>query len=160
MTKEQFYLAGGFYLQAHGITSFVAAEVAPVGRLANGRGPALLAPPAHLMRNALLLTERVLLWVRNLGGASPVHVSSWYRDPAYNRAVGGASASIHLTCGASDIRKDGMTPRELALRLHREHPDRQRLGIGLYPTFTHVDVRGLMGLTAPARWGTVGNWWL
>lgn len=159
MTRDEFLLAGGFFLEAHGVQNFRAYEVANVGRLANGRGPALLAPPPELMPNALRLIEDVLEWVRWYRGPAPVHVSSWYRDPAYNAAVGGASQSLHMTCGAADINKTGWSPLKLARTIHHDHPHSDKLGIGCYRTFVHVDVRGWLGRRAPARWGPVGNWW-
>ena len=33
----------------------------------------------------------------------PLHVSSWYRESAYNKSVGGASNSCHLDARATDI---------------------------------------------------------
>jgi hypothetical protein len=36
--------------------------------------------------------------------------------------------------------------------LLEDHPDAQRLGIGCYENFTHLDVRGHIGRRAPARW--------
>lgn len=159
MTREEFYAAGQFVLDVHGVTAFRAYEVAPVGRLANGRGPALLAPPPDVMRNALTLIDEVLLWVRSEGVEAAVHVSSWYRDPAYNTAIGGAGESIHMTGGAADINKKGLAPLALARLIHGRHPAAHRLGIGLYHSFVHVDVRGFIGRQAPARWGPVGRWW-
>jgi hypothetical protein len=159
MTRDEFHMAGQYFLDAHGVRNFKAYEVAPVGRLANGKGPALGAPPPDVMRNALILVEEVLEWVREVDGVAPIHVSSWYRDPAYNAAVGGVSASIHLTGGASDIGKAGLAPKALARLIHFRHPASQRLGIGCYATFVHVDVRGFLGRPAPARWGPVGAWW-
>lgn len=44
----------------------------------------------------------------------PIYVSSGYRSPAVNRAVGGAENSAHVSGLAADIRASGMTPRELA----------------------------------------------
>jgi len=159
VTRDAFLMAGQYLLEAHGIEHFRAHEVAPVGRRANGNGPALLAPPAELMMNAVRLTQEVLEWVRWYRGAAPVHISSWFRDEAYNRAVGGADRSMHLLAAAADIRKGDVTPLELARTIHRDHPHSDRLGIGCYRTFVHVDIRGFLKLPAPARWGPVGNWW-
>ncbi len=90
-------------------------------------------------------------------------VNSWFRSTAYNRAVGGGVRSIHLTGAAADIRKFGWSPRRLALALHNDYPLTDELGIGLYTNFVHVDVRGLIGRRAPARWsgkGVESGWWL
>jgi hypothetical protein len=34
------------------------------------------------------------------------------------------------------------------------HPDAKLFGIGRYKSFTHLDVRGLVGRSSPARWGS------
>lgn len=51
--------------------------------------------------------------VRALVG-KPVHVSSGYRSPAVNKAVGGSSKSAHMRGMAADITVPGMTSRDLA----------------------------------------------
>lgn len=159
MTRDEFYLAGGYFLEAHGVQHFRAHEIAPVDRRANGTGPVLQAPPPELMPNALRLIQEVLEWVRWYHGPAPVHVSSWYRDEAYNAAIGGVPHSMHLLAAAADINKDGLPPLALARIIHRDHPHADKLGIGCYKTFVHVDVRGFLKLPAPARWGPVGEWW-
>lgn len=161
MTRAEWLVCGQYLLDAHGVENFRAYEVADVGRR---RGNVTLdAPPASLVLNAVILWEEVLDWVRNdLGDPAAVHVNSWYRDPDYNAAVGGASRSVHMTCAAADINKSGMTPGELARAIHDQHPDSDQLGIGLYNTFVHVDVRGFIDRSAPARWprgGPLAFWW-
>lgn len=46
--------------------------------------------------------------------AGPITVSSGYRSPALNRAVGGAPASAHVLGLAADITAPGMAPKRLA----------------------------------------------
>lgn len=161
MTRAEWLVTGQYVLDAHGVEDFRAYEVADVGRT---RGNARLeAPPPHLILNAVTLYDEVLRWIRNeLGSPAAVHVSSWYRSPGYNRAIGGASRSLHMTCAAADINKQGWSPRDLARAIHKDHPRSQALGLGLYRGFVHVDVRGLIGRQAPARWQGVGvepRWW-
>jgi hypothetical protein len=149
------------YLDAAGIRHFRACEVADVGRaraLGDGRVARLKAPPAELWANALP-TLRVLEWLRAAAGGRPVHVTSGYRDPAYNWAVGGSSRSLHVACNAFDVNVDDEPSLALARRL-LAHPEARRLGIGVYRAFLHVDTRGTLGRPAPARWGTPGEWWL
>ena len=62
---------------------------------------------------------------------------------------------MHLTLGASDIVKVGRSPSEVADMLEG-HPDAKLLGIGRYKSFTHVDIRGMIGRPSPARWGSNG----
>lgn len=133
-----------------GITRFSASEIAPVGRLAHGdTGPALQAPGMEELDNAIALA-RLLERIRARLG-KPMSVNSWYRDPAYNRAVGGAARSIHLTGGAADVQVAGVSPRDVAQAVY-EDEDAARTGVGVYRSFTHIDIRGRLGRRAPARW--------
>jgi uncharacterized protein YcbK (DUF882 family) len=68
----------------------------------------------------------------------PVKVTSGYRTVTYNKKCGGIPASHHLTGKAADIKVSRMSSAELA----RAADKLGFLGIGIYPTFTHVDVGG------------------
>lgn len=70
-----------------------------------------------------------------------IKITSAYRCPTHNAAVGGEKNSIHMKGQATDIQVDGMNPNEVADAC--EHFD----GLGRYDTFTHVDSRG-----SKARW--------
>jgi hypothetical protein len=150
------------WLDEKDIPHFTARELCPVGKKANGDGPELLLAPAKLWMNALP-TLRVLEWLRAELDA-PISVLSGYRDPVYNRAVGGAKSSYHVKFNAFDIRVKGHEPLEVARQL-LEHPGgAHRLGIGYYPNgrFVHVDTRGVLAPQAPvARWDyeTHTRWW-
>ena len=60
---------------------------------------------------------------------------------------------MHLTLGAADIVKVGRSPSEVA-GLLESSPYNNLLGVGRYKTFTHLDVRGMIGRQSPARWGS------
>jgi hypothetical protein len=137
------------FLTENGIVHFTATEINPVGKLANGKGPALEAAPMPLWGNAIK-TLKVAEWLRAQWGES-IEVLSGYRDPEYNEAVGGEDKSLHMLFNALDIRMKTRTPKEIALRLEK-HPDSKKMGLGIYKGFVHMDTRGLLGLTAPARW--------
>ncbi len=159
MTRVEWQDRAGFFLDAHGVEHFTALEICAVGRVRGGA--TLFAPPPDFLLTALKLIK-VLEWVRWYQSASPVHVNSWYRSRAYNDVVSRVDRSMHLTCGAADITKDGSTPAHIALMLHNDHPLSAELGIGLYEGFTHIDVRGQLGRRAPARWsgdGVEDGWW-
>ena len=68
----------------------------------------------------------------------PITVTSGYRTVIYNKRCGGISTSHHLTGKASDLIVAGKTPLEVA----RWADEVGFKGIGVYPTFTHVDVVG------------------
>lgn len=75
----------------------------------------------------------------------PIKIVSGYRDPRYNRKVGGAPKSQHLRGTAADIVVAGYSVKEVGRRADQVGFN----GIGLYRSqnFVHVDVRGWK-----ARW--------
>ena len=75
----------------------------------------------------------------------PVNINSAYRTPAKNKAVGGAAYSQHLYGLAADISIAGVSPKSVADFAETLLP--KSGGIGIYQSFTHVDVR-----TAKSRW--------
>ncbi|AKU42643.1 peptidase [Vibrio phage H188] len=75
----------------------------------------------------------------------PVVITSSYRCPKHNKAVGGASKSKHLEGIAADIQVKDIEPMEVYHLLDSIFPN--HYGIGSYKTFTHIDVR-----PTKARW--------
>jgi len=70
----------------------------------------------------------------------PVYITSGNRCQEYNRLVGGADASRHLTGEAADIKVSRVHPDKVANYIELEHCPG---GLGRYITFTHVDVRNV-----------------
>lgn len=70
-----------------------------------------------------------------------VTINSGYRTAAWNASHGGAAKSQHLLGTAADITISGVTPLEVAQYAEFMQPDAG--GIGLYQSFTHVDVRAV-----------------
>lgn len=68
-----------------------------------------------------------------------VTITSAYRTPKRNSAVGGTAYSQHLYGTAADIKVSGVSPRDVAAYAERLMPNKG--GIGVYSTFTHIDVR-------------------
>lgn len=86
----------------------------------------------------------VLQKVRTYFGKS-VTITSAYRTPTKNKAVGGTTYSQHLYGMAADIKVMGVSPKKVAQYVEKLLPNSG--GIGIYSTFTHVDVR-----KTKARW--------
>ena len=74
-----------------------------------------------------------------------VTINSGYRTSTYNKKVGGVSNSQHVKGTAADIVVKGIDPLTVGQYVEYIMPDHG--GIGVYQTFTHVDVR-----TSRSRW--------
>ncbi len=68
-----------------------------------------------------------------------VTITSAYRTPTKNKACGGTTYSQHLYGKAADIKIKGVTPKKVAAYAETLLP--KSGGIGIYSTFTHIDVR-------------------
>lgn len=66
----------------------------------------------------------------------PLIINSAYRSPEYNKSVGGAPGSKHLTGQAFDIR---ITPQVSREEIHKFGKLAGFKGFGDYNTFVHVD---------------------
>ena len=86
----------------------------------------------------------VLQKIRTYFGKS-VTITSAYRTPTRNKAVGGETYSQHQYGRAADIKVKGIAPKKVAAYAEKLLPNKG--GIGTYSTFTHVDVR-----STKARW--------
>jgi len=82
----------------------------------------------------------ILQKVRNHFGKA-VTITSAYRTPGKNKAVGGTTYSQHLYGTAADIKVKGVTPKKVAAYVEKLMP--KSGGIGIYKTFVHVDVRAV-----------------
>lgn len=80
----------------------------------------------------------------------PITINSAYRNKAYNKKIGGATYSQHVYGTAADIVVQGVKPEEVAK--YAEYLMPKTGGIGLYSTFTHVDVR-----SNRSRWKNYGR---
>lgn len=80
-----------------------------------------------------------------------LQVTSGYRSPEYNASVGGAKSSQHMQGNATDIIQSGLTTQQRKDFLQAAI-DAGFTGIGIYNTFTHVDIRG-----SKVAWGSNGS---
>lgn len=103
--------------------------------------------PLEVFNNVIEVAEN--LEVLRAHFNTPVNINSAYRSPVYNRSVGGAVNSQHLSGKAADVVMDGITPSEVAdaIEFLIDVGLMKEGGVGRYDTFTHYDIRG-----TKARW--------
>ena len=103
--------------------------------------------PNDVLPNIIELAKNLQV-LRDAIGKS-ITINSGYRSPKYNAKIGGVKDSQHVKGKASDLRVAGMTPKEVALVIEGliESKKMKQGGIGIYPNFTHYDIRG-----TKARW--------
>ena len=75
---------------------------------------------------------------------SPIVINSAYRHESYNRRVGGAKNSYHLTCNASDIVVKDYSPSIVYATIVKlmEKGIMEKGAVILYDNFVHYDRRG------------------
>jgi uncharacterized protein YcbK (DUF882 family) len=98
------------------------------------------AVPESLIPNLKNLVIQLQILRDALG--EPLRVLSGYRTPKHNKAVGGASGSMHLQAKAADLTVKSKTPKQLKafiLDLIKQGK-MQDGGIGLYAGFIHYDI--------------------
>jgi hypothetical protein len=88
--------------------------------------------------------------VREFLGNRPIRITSGYRDPQSNRAVGGARDSRHMYGDAVDFWVEGLDVVDVFNQLKSYHP---RGGLAVGNGFVHIDLRP----GAAARWTYPGG---
>lgn len=102
-------------------------------------------PESPAISKNIVKVSKVLEEVRVKFGGNPITITSGYRPPAINAAVGGASQSRHLVGDAVDFSVAGYSPSTVYQRLDAWWGARGGLASG--NGFTHIDCRGYR-----ARW--------
>lgn len=89
--------------------------------------------------DSILISDELVKLLQDIRDhfGKPITINSAYRTAAYNKKVGGARYSQHVQGKAADIVISGVTPYEVAKYAESIGAG----GIGLYKSFTHVDVR-------------------
>jgi len=99
----------------------------------------------RLVKNLQALRDKV---------GRPVVITSAYRTPEHNKAIGGASRSQHLFALAADVKVDGMLPMEVAATIEHliSEGKMDQGGVGIYTTWVHYDCRPYYDIDNPPRW--------
>ncbi len=136
------------FIDRLGLRHFKGSEFAAYADRERGRVKNSL-PPEGLWTN-IIPTLVVIDEIRHQYGTT-ANVTSAYRSPVYNRAVGGESASFHMRNNAVDLsvfdpKKFHQIARSLRGRSFQLPENGGKFvwkgGIGLYRTFVHIDTRG------------------
>jgi uncharacterized protein YcbK (DUF882 family) len=85
---------------------------------------------------SIIRIAKALEGVRDKFGGRSITITSWYRPPTVNRAVGGARFSKHIEGHAVDIIIDGLDPRDVTRELSMTWEG----GVGDSSAFTHLDL--------------------
>lgn len=98
--------------------------------------------PDDEAREAIKATALGMEAIRSLLGGKPIKVTSWYRSPDVNKAVGGSATSDHMSGWSVDFKAYHMDSRTAA-RIIRDsplmfdqlilYPGEDRLHIGFSP---------------------------
>lgn len=107
--------------------------------------------PEFVKKNVIELAENLQVLRDAVGRLDPTNA---YRCKDHNADVGGAVNSQHLKGKAADIKSKTLSPKEIATIVDDlMKSEKFKLGgIGIYNTFTHVDIRG-----SRARWSKTLN---
>lgn len=70
---------------------------------------------------------------------APLTITSGCRCESHNKTIGGAKKSYHVRGKAADIKVKGFDAMSVYKFLDNHYQD--RLGVILYPTWVHIDVR-------------------
>ncbi len=134
------YTGRAFRLPGNTSTFYTDQPIIPGGSFTWGeatKNATRIPETADIVQNILALA-RQLQRARNQIGR-PFTINSWYRPPAANAAVGGASRSQHLYGRAVDVRVSGLSGRQVANAVMLWWDG----GVGIYsniPGIVHLDV--------------------
>jgi len=124
------------------------------------RGLSNIPEPEHLANIKALAIG--LEQVRRLLGDQPLEITSGYRSPLVNRAVGGVSTSAHALGHAADFAHPEMTPLEVCQAIEKSvltfdqlihEPNRGITHISFDPRLRREVKTQEGGPGSPVRWG-------
>lgn len=138
---------GPFRLPGFRSTFYLSEPIIPEGNFtwAEATKDGSRIPESRDIVYGIIRVARVMEEVRSRLGNRTILVNSWYRDPASNRAVGGAIYSRHMAGDALDFVVVGLHAYTVYDELNSWWGSRG--GLASSSIFTHIDTRGYY-----ARW--------
>jgi uncharacterized protein YcbK (DUF882 family) len=105
--------------------------------------------PEFVKKNVQILAENLQVLRDEVGR---LDLTNGYRCAAHNADVGGVKDSQHVTGKAADIKSKILNPGDIAQVVDdlMKTEKFEMGGIGIYNTFTHIDIRGYR-----ARWSKI-----
>lgn len=134
------YVGRPFKLPGNISTFYTDQPIIPGGSFTWGEATrnATRIPETETIVNNIIGLARALQPVRDRLNR-PFQITSWYRPPAINAAIGGAVYSQHLYGKAADIQVQGLSGRQVANAVMLTWPG----GVGIYsdiPNIVHLDI--------------------
>jgi hypothetical protein len=138
---------GPFRLPGFSSTFYLSEPIVPNGHFTWGEATkdGSRIPVSRDVAYGIIRIARVMEEVRARMENRPISINSWYRDPASNRAVGGARYSRHMSGDAIDFVVAGVHSYTVYDELNRWWGSRG--GLASSSIFTHIDARAYY-----ARW--------
>jgi uncharacterized protein YcbK (DUF882 family) len=95
-----------------------------------------------VIKNLKILAGQLQALRDHLG--KPIKITSGYRSSEHNAKIGGALGSFHIHGMASDIKIEGLKPKEIAEAIEHLIVKGKMMqgGIGIYKSWVHYDIRG------------------
>lgn len=116
--------------------------------------------PAQWIQERLLPLCQLLEVVRSACGDKAITITSGYRSPVHNLAIGGAAHSQHMLGRAADIEVNGLAPSDVhavVLQLFEVGKLPGLGALGIYPAWNHLDIRPWIGHLAQWTGAGIGS---
>ena len=132
-------LTEGYYTIDYWNTSFHLTPHFTLGELANNAGDS--SQPQYVFSKYSARFNEVLEYFRTVKYGKAIAVNSCYRQPDYNKSIGGDSNSAHLMACALDFNANGKTQGDAIAQMWKESCENFGIigAINLYDGYIHIE---------------------